>query len=206
MAYQRSMNILYPKLRLKSLPAMFGLALLGALFAGLYGVLHDQITYSISPEYFTRMKFEQFHYANFGLPPRVFVGEIGFLATWWVGFFAAWFIARITIPAFPRRAAFRKSLDGFLIMFAFTTAASVSGYIFGALHGSDYSSWAIFRSMYGLLDLPAFVRVAYIHNASYLGGLMGLIAALVYLRIVRQSSVKNDISCQPERGHRALSF
>ena len=60
---------------------MFGFAVTGALIAGAYGILHDQITYTISPEYFTKLKFEQFHYANFGLPRRVFVGEVGFLAT-----------------------------------------------------------------------------------------------------------------------------
>jgi hypothetical protein len=54
----------------------------GSLLAGFYGILHDQVTYSISNEYFTRLKFPQFHYANFGLSHRVFVAEIGFLATW----------------------------------------------------------------------------------------------------------------------------
>jgi hypothetical protein len=32
------------------------------------------------------------------------------------------------------------------------------------------------------VDLPSFVRVAYIHNAGYLGGLIGLILAIIYTR------------------------
>lgn len=28
--------------------------------AGLYGVLHDQLTYTIAPEYYTKFKFYQF--------------------------------------------------------------------------------------------------------------------------------------------------
>ena len=88
---------------------MLGYALVGALFAGIYGMVHDQVTYSICPEYFTRLKFSQFRYANFGLPPRVFVVEIGFLASWWVGLFAGWFIARIAVPSFPPAAAVRNS-------------------------------------------------------------------------------------------------
>ena len=75
------MNIFYPNLRWRWLLPMLGYALLGSLLAGVYGIIHDQITYSISPEYFTRLKFSQFHYADFGFPPRVFVAEIGFLAT-----------------------------------------------------------------------------------------------------------------------------
>src|SRR5438105_15227373 len=113
------MNILYPKLRRAWLPALFGHAVIGALLAGCYGALHDQVTYSISPEYFTRLKFSQFHYANFGLPPRIFVAEIGFLASWWVGLFAGWFIARIAVPSFPQAAAVRKTFHGFLIILAF---------------------------------------------------------------------------------------
>jgi hypothetical protein len=42
--------ILYPTLGPSLLLPMLGYAVLGALLAGLYGVVHDQITYSISPE------------------------------------------------------------------------------------------------------------------------------------------------------------
>jgi hypothetical protein len=36
--------------------------------------------------------------------------------------------------------------------------------------------------MNGVRDLPAFVNVAYIHNAGYLGALAGVITALGYLK------------------------
>ena len=182
------MNILYPKIRLSSLPAMLGHALAGAGLAGIYGVIHDQVTYSICPEYFTRLKFSQFHYADFGWPTRVFVGEIGFLATWWVGFVAGWFLVQISVPACSGAAAFRRTAGGFLIMFASTLAASITGYVLGRLHGADYSAWQSMTSTLGVLDLPGFVRVAYIHNASYLGGLMGLIAAIIHLRKLKRAT------------------
>ena len=111
---------------------MLGYAVLGAFVAGFYGVLHDQITYSISPEYFTRMKFLQFHYADFGLPPRVFVAEIGFLATWWVGLIAGWFLARVAVPAFPGRSARAPILQGFAIMFASALSAALVGFLLGS--------------------------------------------------------------------------
>ena len=109
------MSILYPKFRFALLPSMLGYAAAGAALAGFYGVVHDQVTYSISQEYFTRLKFLQFHYADFGLPPRVLVGEIGFLATWWVGFIAGWLIARVSVPAFSGTGAIRHCAYGFLI-------------------------------------------------------------------------------------------
>ena len=179
------MSLFYPKIRLAWLPAMLGYAVLGSLLAGFYGVLHDQITYSISREYFTRLKFAQFQYANLGFPARVFVAEIGFLASWWVGFFAAWFIARITVPAFPPAKAFRYSLRGFLIILAFAFATSIVGYVLGVLHGSNYNTWEDLATALGVQDLPGFVRVAYIHNASYLGGLLGLVVAVIHLRRLR---------------------
>jgi hypothetical protein len=166
---------------------MLGYAVVGALLAGLYGILHDQVTYSISHEYFTRLKFSQFHYADFGLPPRAFVAEIGFLATWWVGFVAAWFIARITVPASLGVAAFRYSMRGFLIIFAFAFAAAFVGYGLSLFHGPDYSAWEDLAGTLGIVDLPSFVRVAYIHNASYLGGLLGLVAAVPYLRRLKKT-------------------
>lgn len=179
-------NILYPKIPFASLPAMLGYASAGALLAGSYGVIHDQVTYSISPEYFTRLKFAQFHYADFGLPARVLVAEIGFLATWWVGFIAGWFMARITVPIFSRAAAIRHTACGFLIVFACALGAAIVGYVLGLFHGSDYSTWQSMASALGIVDLPSFVRVAYIHNAGYLGGLVGLILAIIYARKQRR--------------------
>lgn len=163
---------------------MLGYAVLGALLSGFYGVLHDQITYSISPEYFTRLKFSQFHYADFGLPPRILVAEIGFLATWWVGFISGWLLARIAVPAFPPGIALRHLSRGFLIILTSAFAAASTGYVLGRLRcvNPDFSDWQPFAAARGIMDLPSFVRVAYIHNAGYLGGLMGLIIAILYLR------------------------
>ena len=95
---------------------MFGVAVVGAIVAGIYGVLHDQLTYSISPEYFTNLKFKQFHYADFGLGDRVFVSCIGFLATWWVGLIIARFLARRFIPDQPRVIAYRKILKAVAVV------------------------------------------------------------------------------------------
>src|SRR4051812_43102745 len=59
-----------------------GLALVAA---SAFGVIHDQISYTVSHEYFTRFKFLQFHLVDSPLPERLRVAEIGFLASWWMG-------------------------------------------------------------------------------------------------------------------------
>jgi len=177
-------NILYPRIRWSLLPAMLGYAACGAVLAGLYGIGHDEITYTISPEYFTHLKFYQFRYANFGLPPHVFVAEIGFLATWWVGFFSGWFLARIAVPALPPKLAARCITGGFLIIFACALAAAVVGWMLGlSIDASSIGSeWMESGQAAYVEKLRNFVRVAYIHNAGYLGGLIGLIAAVIYVR------------------------
>ncbi len=157
---------------------MAGIACLGALVAGGYGVLHDQITYTISPEYFTKLKSAQFAYANFGFPTRVFVAEIGFLATWWVGLFSGWFLARIALPVWPIRKAFHKCLKGFTLIFVLAAGAGVFGYLLALLHSRDYSDWQEMTSCLDIQDVPAFVRVAYIHAGGYIGGLAGLLISL----------------------------
>ena len=186
------MSFLYPKLRVEQLLPMLCYAVLGALLAGLYGVVHDQITYSISPEYFTRLKFFQFHYADFDLPPRYFVAEIGFLATWWVGFIAGWFLARVAVPGATPAQARSRCLRGFAVILACAFASSLMGFALGLSLGSnaDFSGWQSFASQRGIADLPSFVRVAYIHNASYVGGLIGLVIALVDLRRLKKRAEK----------------
>src|SRR5690242_10176342 len=110
------LRFLIPRIALRDLGPMIGVAVVGAIVAGVYGMLHDQITYTISPEYFTKLKFDQFAYAEFGFSERVFVAEIGFLATWWVGFFSAWFLARRLVPDQPRPRAFRQIAVGLAII------------------------------------------------------------------------------------------
>ncbi|MGZ4987442.1 MAG: hypothetical protein ACXWBP_05330, partial [Limisphaerales bacterium] len=169
------------------LPRMLACAGIGALIAGIYGIVHDQFTYIIAPEYFTKLKFEQFRYADFGFPRRVYVAEIGFLATCWVGLFAGWFIARSAVPFFDLTNLVRHCTIAFAITFAIAIAGTVCGYAFGVFHGANYSSWEPVAYELKIVDLPSFVRVAYIHNGSYAGGLCGLIVALFYIRRAKQS-------------------
>jgi hypothetical protein len=177
-----AIRYLIPRISFRMLPRMLGIAGAGALVAGLYGVMHDQLTYTISEEYFTKLKFDQFRYADFGLHPRIFVAEIGFLATWWVGFFSGWFLARIACPRWPQALAVKHCAVGFSFILGSAMLAACIGGVMGLYHSGDYSGWDDFCAPLGIVDVPGFVRVAYIHNASYLGGLIGLIAAIYYLR------------------------
>ena len=162
---------------------MLRIALTGALFAGAYGAIHDQISFAISSEYFTRMKFRQFHWADVGLPPRAFASVVGALATWWVGLIAGWVLARIGLDrvAPGSRAPLQRS--AFAIILIFTAITGTLGALIGlAISRGELSGWAPYRDAYALHDLPGFVIVAWLHGSGYFGAALGLLVAALKVR------------------------
>ena len=74
--------------------AFVGLVAAAAVLAAAYGALHDQLSYTVAPEYFTRFKFVQFAaYGVASMTPRVGAALVGVLATWWVGLYAGLLVA-----------------------------------------------------------------------------------------------------------------
>lgn len=60
--------------------------LITPIIAGLYGIIHDCITYSIAPEYYTNFKFIQFQIPEYFRSNELLgITIVGFLATWWTG-------------------------------------------------------------------------------------------------------------------------
>jgi hypothetical protein len=51
-----------------------------------------------------------------------------------------------------------------------------------AAASGDMGGWMSWRSAAGIQDMRGFVIVAYLHSASYLGALLGVFAALIYVR------------------------
>lgn len=159
----------------------------GALIAGAYGILHDQVTYTISREYFTEFKAEQFRYMDFSWPERVYAAQIGFMATWWVGFIAGWFLARLTVPHLPGNVAVRWCRQAFILLIAVAAVAGLAGAGVGwwesrASSAGEVGEWQDFAHSYGVRDVPSFIRAACIHNGSYLGALLGLTGACFWIR------------------------
>lgn len=170
-------SLIYPKANAAALRRSGGFAVLGALLAGIYGALHDQITYTISPEYFTRFKFLQSRAADFGFPPRVLAAEIGFLASWWVGLIGGWFLARIATQDHPDLAGRRLARAA-----AFIAAVSAGSAVLAAVCAPIFfrgEVWSGALADLGVTRGDAFSRVAAIHWGSYLGAFGGWVTLLV---------------------------
>jgi len=157
------------------------------LVAAVYGILHDQITYSISTEYFTKFKYKQF-----GFEPEWFGGHrstvaaIGFLATWWMGLFIGIPLGLLSF-IFPTHKIMSKVLRKAIILVLLITAmAGIAGFFYGKLYltGKEVNWWL----PENLSDRDAFIIVGCMHNFSYEGGLIALITALVYIFKTKASS------------------
>lgn len=159
------------------------------LLAGSYGIIHDQITYSISPEYFTKFKYRQF-----GFNPELFGGHrqavavIGFLATWWMGLFISIPLGLLSL-IFPDHkvmtSALKKSLLLVILMAVFT---GIIGFLYGKfILVKNGVGWWLPDD---LIDEPSFIIVGSIHNCSYLGGIAGLLSATVCMLIQKNRSKK----------------
>ncbi|MGL4400835.1 MAG: hypothetical protein ACRCXD_13270 [Luteolibacter sp.] len=178
------------------------LSLTGALIAGTFGILHDQITYTISPEYFTRMKFDQFRHANFGFSPRVFVAEIGFMATWWVGLIAAWFLARVAVPKFESPG--KQVVVAMAIIVFIAVLSGTIGYFAGPGLLGNRPGWREALDSFGVTDATAFNRVAGIHLGSYVGAFLGWIAMMAAL-VMRPGTATTLASPSDAQAHRSSS-
>lgn len=159
------------------------------LIAGLYGILHDQLTYTISEEYYTRFKFIQFGMWHAAPPalldnPRLHVCTVGFLATWWTGIFIGPIIAFTGLIHKDAKVMLHANFRAVLLTMGVTILTGLTGLLYGWLVLVDKGvSW---RLPEGLIDKDHFIMVGSMHNFSYLGGMLGLIAAVIYHVIVKR--------------------
>jgi hypothetical protein len=162
---------------------MFAAFLFAAIFtAALFGAVHDQISFTVSYEYFTRFKFIQFRLVDSPLPDRLRVALVGILASWWMGIplgvlcGAAGFFQRT--PALMARAL----VWSLLLAVVFTFAIAIFGLVYGWLQTEDiavsnYRGWYI---PVGLMDLRSFLCAGYMHNSAYLGGAISVAVVWVF--------------------------
>jgi hypothetical protein len=172
---------------LKKLGVFVLIVVLAVVVAGLYGIAHNQISYTVAPEYFTKFKFRQFGFVDTPLPERIRASIVGFLASWWMGIpigllvGAAGFIHR----GAPRML--RVSLWSLLVSVGFTLLFGLGGLLYGYVQTAhidvaEYRGWLIPDD---LTDLRRFLCAGYMHNSSYLGGVLAIFVAWAFHIVVR---------------------
>lgn len=173
---------------MKKLMIMPVLLVLGCLIAGIYGCLHDQISYTVSPEYYTRFKFHQFSVPE-TLHNRLGAALVGWQATWWMGIVIGVFV----IPCGLILRGWRSYLVQTLLSFgvvavtAFIVGVGALTVSFFTIHPGSVPKWPYPE---GLVDTVNFARVGTMHNFSYLGGVIGIVTGIVYIVIRRKHANK----------------
>jgi hypothetical protein len=160
------------------------------LAAGIFGAFHNQLSYSISQEYFTQFKFVQFRLLDFPLPERVRAAVVGFRASWWMGVPLGLLtgLAGFLYPGVEQmRRALALSLPlicGFVLLVALvglaygmvqTSGSAISKYV-GQTPPADIGVWR------------RFICVGYMHNAAYLGGAAAIPSAWLFHILNRRRS------------------
>jgi hypothetical protein len=133
---------------MKKVGAFSGILLIATLLAALYGVLHDQITYSLCPEYYTKFKFIQFGLADEDLAaqfsdPRRQVATVGFLATAWFGALLGLVLGLVALIFKDARTMFRmggRSVKDFITVGSIHNCSYLGGLV-GLLFGIVYLIW-----------------------------------------------------------------
>ena len=155
------------------------LILAACVSAGLYGMAHDQVSYTVSPDYFHYLKFDQFrigeHFRN-----RAGVAFVGWNATWWMGLLVGPPLALVGLILPGPRVYTMSVCKAFALAIATAAATGLLGLLI-AIPSNMMNLFPAFRFPEGVTRHEAFLEVGVMHAAGYLGGAVGLIVGIAYL-------------------------
>lgn len=159
------------------LGVFLALLLTSMLAAGAFGALHNQISYSVGPDYFHQLKFPQFRLSE-DVPPRIGAALVGWRASWWMGFI-------VGLPPFllgmllltPASRLWSAGLRAILVVMVVAATVSALGWVFG-LVAVDENVAAQIALPERITDPVGFLRAGAMHDASYIGGFLGVFAAV----------------------------
>ena len=156
------------------------------VIASIYGVGHDQVTYTISPEYYTKFKFIQFNLADSGAAqhmtqPRSAVVMVGVKASWWMGLIIGAVLGLFALAFRNADRMFQSAMQALGVALLIAIICGGIGYLYG--HGTLAKTGVSWWIPSNVVDRPAFITAGSIHNFSYLGGAIGLLAGIIFLLI-----------------------
>ncbi len=156
------------------------------LIAGIYGAIHDQISFTFSEEYFTRFKFIQFNLSWAYESPRLGAALVGFLATWWVGLILCSILGLFGFLFRDSKAMRASHLQAICLAVVVTFLTGIGGLIYAYQTVNSETVESYMQWVHpGVTNPVQFVRVGFMHNASYLGGAIGLFVGIIFLVVKR---------------------
>lgn len=144
--------------------------IISVFLGGLYGALYDQITYSISEEFFTKMRFEKYDISP-SLHPRVGAAIVGFRNTWLTGLTLGIVLASIGFLHDEHRKMFKYTIQGYGITLSVAFIFSLIAFLFvspltgeSMMNGSNYE----------------YNKIIMMNNYSYAGAIVGMFGGVAW--------------------------
>jgi len=140
----------------------------------LFGVLHNQFTFTISSEFFTKLMFERFGFVEYcTTTPRLTASIIGAWSTWWIGLISGLIFSTIGL-FYPAAKDMIKSISyASLILLVTTTIIGLLGLCYGFFNLSGLEKSCCFPLE--INNVKNFIAVAKMHSFSYVGGAVGVV-------------------------------
>lgn len=167
-------------------PTFFVLLIVSAVAAALFGALHNQLSYSVGPTYFTDLKFLQFNISD-TIPERLGAAYVGILASWWNGpliGLPAFLYGLLTVP--NPRSYLAAGLGAVFVVILLATFGALAG-LLGGLIADNTGFWDDGISFPDGPTRQDLLRAGFMHDASYIAGALGGIAAFFPMRRARQT-------------------
>lgn len=154
--------------------------IISVIIASVFGFLHNQISFSISNEYFTKFKFEQFGFVEYGIEtPRLTSGIIGVWATWWFGLIIGVLFGLLGFFEKDWKVMFKKVIISIYRTILIVIVFGFLGKVIGKLVIVNFEfDWKLPKN---LINQESFIIAGTIHVFSYLGGVIGLIYGVLFL-------------------------
>lgn len=140
------------------------LILAGVLISCIFGIVHDQLTYLISPDFYTKIRFPQYNIDSNAAQWGVTV--VAIYSSWKIGFIFSIIITAMGAIHNHTKKFIKHTLQAYLVVVTTTTIFGILGYIL-ELSKKD-------------LDNVNFIRVQSIHNFTYIGGIIGMFLGLCW--------------------------
>jgi hypothetical protein len=169
--------------------ALFPVLLIAAcLTAGLYGAMHNQISYTVSPDYFHAFKFHQFDIPE-RLRGRVGASIVGWHASWWMGLLIGVPVLLVGLILPDWKVYLGRCLIAFGVVAGTALLVGLAAlvYAYFALSEADLPGYSYPGQV---TDKVAFARAGTMHNFSYLGGFLGIVTGSLYLIVERVRQTK----------------
>jgi hypothetical protein len=178
----------------------FGIYLLfvavAIVIASLYGVAHHQITFSVSPEYYTKFKFIQTNLADtlaaqHMTQPRSAVVIAGVKTSWAIGAIVGAILGLIALVFPSAENMFRAAWQGLALTLLISILLAAGSYFYGPNANIGAGAYDTMPQHIpgNVTNKPAFFRAASLQYGVLLGWCVGLLGGIILL-LVRNNRLR----------------